>query len=393
MSYMGDRQSSKQGYSHAQKLIHNGLISPESLRDEIFLQIVKQCTKNPSIESTRKGWELIYLVLGSFPPSKSMSDYLKNYFTKNVTSADGDIARFARLNVERLAKISSIGARAEPPSSVELKADQKQESTQLEVHLLDGSSKTISVDSFRLCKDVRTGMYLKSGLVYTRIFGIFETGTDGTERLLNDNERVLDIVGSWERKRKGEKKKMQKKGRKNTVLAKSRDSDESDSDVENEEKGKLIDYQIVFKAELLVKTIVRKLGEDDEAMNMLYVQAVYDVINETYPSETRDLANLAALHMHVMYGDYIEDRHTKEKIIEDLPVILPERVLQGTKKKPKEEVYDEWAEKVLNKYARLVGVSFRDAKFHYLELVQSWQYYGAHFFKVEVLESLTNLTF
>jgi hypothetical protein len=66
MGYMGERFHAYPA-SLAHEVVYKGLEEP-LLRDEIFLQLIKQTTKNPSAESTLLGWKLIYLCLKTFPP-------------------------------------------------------------------------------------------------------------------------------------------------------------------------------------------------------------------------------------------------------------------------------------------------------------------------------------
>jgi hypothetical protein len=44
---MGDRKSHKEEGGHARKIVANALAAPESLKDEILLQICKQVTNHP----------------------------------------------------------------------------------------------------------------------------------------------------------------------------------------------------------------------------------------------------------------------------------------------------------------------------------------------------------
>lgn len=53
----------------AQKLLHQGLKRPE-LKDELYMQLLKQTRGNPSPASRLKAWELFNLTAASTPPSK-----------------------------------------------------------------------------------------------------------------------------------------------------------------------------------------------------------------------------------------------------------------------------------------------------------------------------------
>jgi hypothetical protein len=54
-----------------------------SIRDEIYVQILKQTSENPKVESTIKGWRVLQLCISSFPPSEGFKDYLWSYIYKH----------------------------------------------------------------------------------------------------------------------------------------------------------------------------------------------------------------------------------------------------------------------------------------------------------------------
>ena len=62
----------------AQDILRKGF-DFSGLRDEIYLQIIKQITDNPRIESAAKGWQMMCMCLITFPPSVDFENYLLHF--------------------------------------------------------------------------------------------------------------------------------------------------------------------------------------------------------------------------------------------------------------------------------------------------------------------------
>lgn len=100
-------------------LISEGLAHGE-LRDEIYCQLMKQLTGNPSAESVFKGWQMLCVLLTSFPPSKNFETYLRSFVHQHVSQSEGRVDVIAKYCLRRLAVISKRGPRGKPPSVAEI---------------------------------------------------------------------------------------------------------------------------------------------------------------------------------------------------------------------------------------------------------------------------------
>lgn len=72
------------------------------ISNEVYLQLIKQTTKNPRISSTVKGWELITFCLASFPPTKKLSSFLISTCRSAINESENAAIKVSIVIVRRL---------------------------------------------------------------------------------------------------------------------------------------------------------------------------------------------------------------------------------------------------------------------------------------------------
>jgi len=90
------------------------------LRDEIYCQVMKQLTSNPSTESVFRGWQLLCVLLVTFPPSKNFEGSLHSYIHQATSTQEGRVDVMAKYCLRRLDNISRKGPRGKPPTLAEI---------------------------------------------------------------------------------------------------------------------------------------------------------------------------------------------------------------------------------------------------------------------------------
>lgn len=88
---MGDSQTKKTKEALSKLIVQKGINKPE-LRDEIFCQLCKQTTKNPSPISCGEGWKLLTICCASFQTTVGFQDFVLHHFVKSGESGT-DIAK------------------------------------------------------------------------------------------------------------------------------------------------------------------------------------------------------------------------------------------------------------------------------------------------------------
>jgi len=209
------------------------------------------------------------------------------------------------------------------------------------------------VDSYNLASDVTDMMIKKVGLSCTLPFALYEQAE--TERVIGPKERVLDLMARWEH--------LGAEG--------------------PEKKEQASKYRFLFKAKLVLKADNQLVKSDNEAINLLYMQSVHDVITAKYPVKENHLTILAALQLQATFGDYHPDMHGHGWLLDKLEQFIPSTILDHKTPKKLQVQRNEWEQKIISKYEKITGFTSLEAKLNYLDYVQEWPVYGVTLFLVE----------
>lgn len=82
-AYMGDRPA-RLDRRHAALLLVSKCWALPGLRDELYVQLVRQTTHNQRPSSLAAGWELMAISLGFFAPSPKFRRYLEGYIQRHL---------------------------------------------------------------------------------------------------------------------------------------------------------------------------------------------------------------------------------------------------------------------------------------------------------------------
>jgi len=85
----------------------------DQLRDEVYMQVLKQLIKNPNPRSVGLGWELLYNLCQEAPASEGVIEFVRTFITKGIKEMDfSGVSYFFTLRLARL-----LGCRGDFSSS------------------------------------------------------------------------------------------------------------------------------------------------------------------------------------------------------------------------------------------------------------------------------------
>ena len=344
VSFMGDRSTKKEAGGHASKLLKNTLHAPEELRDEIFCQILKQIHNNPSEESLMKGWQLLAICAGTYPPSAEFEPYVM-YFCEKHKSDNEKINSLAVAAQKRIRATQKQGPRINVPTSVEIEAVRHGDPVAIRVQKLDNTSVTVPAHSWTTVKELSNMVTHKLGLKDGEPFAIFEVSSDEEERVLDEDERVLDIIAYWQ---------------------KTYDDDRAKNPKHVET------YKFMYKVRLFLDFD----PQDEQAVDLFYIQGVFDVVNARYPTTEKDCAQLAALQVQERHGDF---KGMTGMITDQLKEYCPKKYIET------KAMEQDMEDNIIKKWSSLAGKGYTDmdARGNYLDYIGRWKIYGSTYFIVE----------
>ncbi|XP_015109747.1 myosin-VIIa [Diachasma alloeum] len=291
-------------------VIGHGLLRPE-LRDEIYCQLVKQLTSNPSKASHARGWILLSLCVGCFPPSDRFIKYLRSFIRSGPPG-------YAPYCDRRLTRTHKNGARSQPPSWLELQATKSKSPILLEVTFMDGESKTIEADSASTSQEVVEALARSINLRDTFGFSLFITLYDKVLSLGAGRDHVLDAICQCEQYAR-----------------------------EQGQSERSAPWRLFLRKEVFAPWHDPTL--DGVATSLIYHQITRGIKQGEYRcSNEGDIAMVVAQQLYVDH----QKRMTPENLKSAMPLYIPNHLLQGVV----HEALKKWQKLTLKAYESNVNV-------------------------------------
>ncbi|XP_044291458.1 unconventional myosin-VIIb [Varanus komodoensis] len=341
MRYMGDYPS-KQERSPVELTdqIFVAAIQEELLHDEIYCQIMKQLTENNNRYSLNRGWQLLWLCTGLFPPSKSLLKHAQKFME---TRQKENLALDCRRRIQRVMR---SGSRKWAPHSVEVEAIQKNITKILhKVYFPNDTEQVFEVGTNTkvrtLCQIIASKMELSSW----EGFSLFVKTAD---KVISQNEAdyffdSLRQVTDWMRKNRPGK----------------------------EVVPITVNYQVYFMRKLWLNVTPGKDLKADCTFH--YHQELPKYLRGYHKCSKEDAIHLAGLIFKIQYNN---DQTQYAAISKILKVLVPENMIRTASP-------EEWKRSIISASNKHEQKTVDEAKIAFLKYIYRWPTFGSAFFEVK----------
>ncbi|XP_032879347.1 unconventional myosin-VIIa [Amblyraja radiata] len=341
MKYMGDHPSKRtRSVNELTDQIFEAALKGELMKDEIYCHILKQLTDNHVKYSEERGWELLWLCTGLFPPSNILLPHVQRF----LQSRKGHL--LAPDCMHRLQKALRNGSRKYPPHLVEVEAIQHK-TTQIyhKVYFPDDTDEAFEVESSTKAKDFCQRISARLLLKSADGFSLFVKISDKVISV-PEGDFFFDFVRhltDWIKKARPVK----------------------DGVVPS------LTYQVFFMKKLWTHTVP---GKDQMADSIFhYYQELPKYLRGYHKCSRDEVLQLAALIYQVKFED---DKSQFPNIPKMLKELVPQDVVRQLSP-------DDWKRSIVAFYNKQAGKSREEAKLLFLKLIYRWPTFGSAFFEVK----------
>ncbi|KAL3988122.1 suppressor of cytokine signaling 3 [Sarotherodon galilaeus] len=312
----------------------------EELRDEIYCQIMRQMTTNSNSLSMERGWQLMWLCSGLFPPSWDLLKYTQRFLESRPRYP------LAALCLERLQEICSKKPRNLPPHFVEVDAIQ-QNSPKIfqKVHFPDDTTDIVEVTSTTTIADMCISIASQLILNSPEGYGLYlktltKTVSMEEDKYFFDSLKITSDVT-----------KKKKKGKEVTQAN--------------------LPSLVLFKRKLWFNV---NPGKDVKAdLTFHFPQERSRYLRGYHDCTKEDMITLGGLLFRVKVESDMSQFVMIPKMLKDLVPADQQKIMSP----------DEWKKHIISSYKQQSGITVDEAKIDFLKIISTWPTFGCTFFEVK----------
>lgn len=355
LSYTADRKSSKMSLFHVLKYLKLTIHSEQILKDEAYLQVLKQMRGNANKESLMKCWKFLAILSSCYVPSDDIYYLVLNMlFTEIKNNNDKAVVNHANFIFLRLIKTKQ-SPKQRIPSPKEIERIEYLKQIDIIVYTFSGNYFDLKIESYTTFGELKTLLLTKMDFnVNEAIYYLFSEitiGEDETkERYVDDYEKVCDILSYWEQDK---------------IYAKKH--------------NQTLELKLYLR-----KIIFTPFDENDgEMIAFLYYQNVFDVHSGKYYFEENEIIALASLQL--LNACETNRDAAYQQLKNHLKDYIPIHKLNS-----KSNI--QWIEAIMTFYSAISAYSNRKAKINYINELKQFAQYQTHLFtaRFNVQKSVNN---
>jgi hypothetical protein len=198
-----DRNRPNLPFLKIRKLIEILMNNSAEIKDECFLQLIKQTRDNLQLDPNTNEWRLMAILVSYVTPSEYFIYYFLNYLNTVFTTEKFEDARvWAMFVLQRTLSTNKNTERVVLPLKEEIQAIEERKKMKVDIHFPNGSKEVYFIESFTTIsclKDQVIGKY-DLGEEFKLHFGILEVCRKDNayeETYVDDQVKILDVLSSW----------------------------------------------------------------------------------------------------------------------------------------------------------------------------------------------------
>ncbi|XP_040911103.1 unconventional myosin-VIIa-like [Toxotes jaculatrix] len=309
----------------------------EALQDEIYCQIMRQMTTNNNRLSMERGWQLMWLCSGLFPPSQNLMAHTQRFLESRPRDP------LSAVCLQRLQEMCKKEPRKLPPHLVEVDAIQ-QNSTMIfhKVHFPNDKSDIYEVTSTTTIKDLCWSVASQLKLSSAEGYGLYLKTADKTMSL-DEHKYFFDSL------------------RQTSITPK---------------KAKRVKevnqaYLVIFRRKLWFNV---NPGKDQVAdLTFHFPQELSKYLRGYHNCTKEDMINLGGLLFRCKVDSDRSQFVMIPKMLRDL-VPADQIKIMST---------EDWKKHIISSYNKQSGITVQEAKTAFLRAISSWPTFGCAFYEAK----------